>query len=123
MSYPNIQARLDGIRQEARSQGVLFYFELDTFWMHPGPDRPLIHICHMEREPHAPKGLGMQMLTQVLNLADANDAVVEIEHMTDQAKLGELYSGAGFEVCAPDDDGDGITGMRRWPRQATAEAA
>jgi hypothetical protein len=122
MNLPHIQTLLDGIREEAKRQGVLFYIELDTFWMHPGPDRPLIHVCHMEREDHAPKGTGMRMLANVLNLADAYDAVVEIEHMTDEPRLGELYGAAGFEVCAPDDDGDGITGMRRWPRQA-AQAA
>lgn len=101
---------LTRIAETAKVWGVSITLDYDGESIHI-PDL-YRHKSHGASKP----GDGMGVVRQVLHIGDMFSLPVEIEHMADEPKLGELYSRLGFEVYA---DGD-VVGMRRKPGAATS---
>lgn len=80
-------------------------------------DDELFHVYDLARlnlKDPSTKGNGMKLLSAVCDKADRLGISIDIEHMTDESKLGELYSSLGFVVY--DRSIAGITSMTRKPK-------
>lgn len=79
-----------------------------------------LHIPDIGRDRSNPntRGHGRLVINAILDLADAHQLVVEIEHMTDETTLGAYYRSFGFK---PYGEQGAITNLRRLAHLYAAE--
>lgn len=111
MSQAYAQSLLAGAEQAAKLLGVTMFSDAEEI-----DGTVYVHISHIERNTsdESTKGAGMRVLKTVTAAADANGWVIDIEHMRDEPRLGELYRSLGFANVDTGPSNE-IVSMRREP--------
>ncbi|AXK43932.1 hypothetical protein [Erythrobacter aureus] len=102
-----LTSEVDRIIAWASTLGVSICIDIDAC-------AGLLHVPSLFRETSDPstKGNGKTVLDAVIALAENHRLTIEIEHMTDEPRLGEYYRSFGF---IPYGDIGFITNLHRPP--------